>query len=50
MAEAPDNRRIARNALMLTLRMVLVTIVGLYTSRVVLATLEGPLGEAKLTT
>lgn len=36
---APNNRRIARNALMLTLRMVVASAVGLYTSRVVLATL-----------
>lgn len=34
-----DNRRIAKNALMLYIRMFLTMIVGLYTSRVVLATL-----------
>ena len=34
-----DNRRIARNVLMLYIRMFLTMIVGLYTSRVVLATL-----------
>ncbi|MDO5394828.1 MAG: polysaccharide biosynthesis protein [Bacteroidales bacterium] len=39
MSEAPDNRRIARNAFALTIRMVLSTVVGLYTSRVVLETL-----------
>lgn len=34
-----DNKRVAKNAVALTLRMVLVTIVGLYTSRVVLQAL-----------
>lgn len=34
-----DNKRVAKNAIALTLRMVLVTIVGLYTSRIVLETL-----------
>lgn len=34
-----DNRRVAKNAVALTLRMVLVTIVGLFTSRVVLQAL-----------
>jgi len=34
-----DNKRVAKNAVALTLRMVLVTIVGLYTSRVVLSAL-----------
>lgn len=37
--EKPNNRRIAKNAMMLTLRMVIVSLVGLYTSRVVLASL-----------
>ena len=36
MAEQVNNRRIANNAVALTLRMILVTLVGLYTSRVVL--------------
>ncbi len=36
---SPDNKRVAKNAIALTLRMVLVTIVGLYTSRVVLEAL-----------
>ena len=35
----PDNKRIAKNAILLYLRMGLTMIVGLYTSRVVLATL-----------
>ena len=34
-----DNKRVAKNAVALTLRMVLVTIVGLYTSRIVLQAL-----------
>lgn len=34
-----DNKRVAKNAIALTLRMVLVTIVGLYTSRIVLEAL-----------
>ena len=34
-----NNRRIARNAIMLSIRMVIVAIVGLYTSRIVLKTL-----------
>lgn len=36
---SPDNKRVAKNAIALTLRMVFVTIVGLYTSRVVLEAL-----------
>lgn len=39
MAEAGANKRVAKNAVALTLRMVLVTIVGLYTSRIVLQAL-----------
>ena len=39
MSAESSNRRIARNALMLYIRMFLTMIVGLYTSRVVLATL-----------
>lgn len=39
MAAELDNKRVAKNAIMLTMRMVLVTIVGLYTSRIVLQTL-----------
>lgn len=39
MGEQVDNNRIAGNAIALTLRMILVTIVGLYTSRVVLSVL-----------
>lgn len=35
----PDNKRIAKNALALTIRMVIVTAVGLFTSRIVLQTL-----------
>lgn len=34
-----DNKRVAKNAVALTLRMILVTIVGLYTSRIVLEAL-----------
>lgn len=34
-----DNKRVAKNALALTLRMILITIVGLYTSRIVLEAL-----------
>lgn len=34
-----DNKRIAKNAIMLTIRMIVVTFVGLYTSRVVFAQL-----------
>lgn len=34
-----DNKRVAKNAIALTIRMILVTIVGLYTSRVVLSAL-----------
>ena len=36
---AVDNKRVAKNAVALTIRMVLVTIVGLYTSRIVLEAL-----------
>ncbi|MBO5054711.1 MAG: polysaccharide biosynthesis protein [Muribaculaceae bacterium] len=36
---SPNNKLIAKNALLLTLRMMLVTIVGLYTSRIVLQAL-----------
>lgn len=39
MGEQVDNSRIAGNAIALTLRMILVTIVGLYTSRLVLGVL-----------
>jgi O-antigen/teichoic acid export membrane protein len=39
MATSSANKRIAKNAIALTFRTVLATIVGLYTSRVVLATL-----------
>lgn len=39
MEETSSNKRIAKNALMLYIRMFLTMIVGLYTSRVVLATL-----------
>lgn len=39
MGEQVNNRRIAWNAIALTLRMILVTAVGLYTSRVVLSVL-----------
>lgn len=39
MSEDSPNKRVAKNAVALTLRMVLVTIVGLYTSRVVLEAL-----------
>lgn len=37
--EKPDHKKIAKNATLLTIRMVIVAIVGLYTSRVVLSTL-----------
>lgn len=39
MERIADNKRAARNALMLAIRMVIVTLVGLYTARIVLKTL-----------
>ncbi len=39
MNQTPNNRRISYNAVMLTVRMGLATLIGLYTSRVVLSTL-----------
>lgn len=36
---SPENKRVAKNAVALTLRMVLATLVGLYTSRIVLGAL-----------
>lgn len=39
MEQISSNKRVAKNAIALTLRMVLVTIVGLYTSRIVLEAL-----------
>jgi len=39
MSESANNKRIARNTLMLYFRMFIMTVVGLYTSRVVLQTL-----------
>ena len=37
--DKPDNKVIVNNATMLTIRMVIVAVVGLYTSRVVLGSL-----------
>lgn len=37
--DKPDNKVIVKNATMLTIRMVIVAVVGLYTSRVVLGSL-----------
>ena len=39
MPKIEENKRIAKNAIMLYLRMFLTMIVGLYTSRIVLTTL-----------
>ncbi len=39
MAEESPNKRVAKNAIVLTLRMALVTVVGLFTSRIVLEAL-----------
>jgi O-antigen/teichoic acid export membrane protein len=39
MSQIADNKRIAKNATLLTIRMIIVTLIGLYTSRVVLSVL-----------